>query len=241
MEFYPESVSSYRSRRLTIAIALLYVWLLFSVILFWIWRLSTGAYPNLDVPPYGSGTIHLGFCLSVVVAYVVGTTVVPRFNTVGMREGSLPSLVSRAHATAKHRLHEQHRPAASTGASNIKQPVHEFVCVEQVCSGGVVAVASMLLFFITLCPCFTMFAFSRYVNLVRSMSGVLSDCWLDVRELTPGDRVTQEIAHAAATVRCLVIFFAYEVRGCGSEAATDPFHCALLCSICAPSTARWSC
>lgn len=54
--------------------------------------------------------------------------------------------------------------------------------------------------------------YSRYVDLVRSLSGVLHDCWLDVRELTPGDRVTQEIAHAAATARCLVIFFAYEVR-----------------------------
>ena len=45
---------------------------------------------------------------------------------------------------------------------------------------------------------------------MRSLSGVLTDCWLDVRELTPGDRVTQEIAHAAATTRCLVIFFSYE-------------------------------
>lgn len=39
---------------------------------------------------------------------------------------------------------------------------------------------------------------------------MLTDCWLDVRELTPGDRVTQEIAHAAATARCLIIFFSYE-------------------------------
>jgi hypothetical protein len=31
-----------------------------------------------------------------------------------------------------------------------------------------------------------------------------------VRELTPGDRVTQEICRAAATVRVLVIFFSYE-------------------------------
>ena len=51
---------------------------------------------------------------------------------------------------------------------------------------------------------------SRYVSLVRSLSVVLADCWLDVRELTPGDRVTQEIAHAAATARCLIIFFSYE-------------------------------
>lgn len=51
---------------------------------------------------------------------------------------------------------------------------------------------------------------SRYVSLVRSLSVILVDCWLDVRELTPGDRVTQAIAHAAATVRCLVIFFSYE-------------------------------
>ena len=51
---------------------------------------------------------------------------------------------------------------------------------------------------------------SSYVGLVRSLSAVLNDSWLDVRELTPGDRVTQEIAHAAATVRCLVIFFSYE-------------------------------
>ena len=51
---------------------------------------------------------------------------------------------------------------------------------------------------------------SRYVPLVRSLSVILVDCWLDVRELTPGDLVTQEIAHAAATVRCLVIFFSYE-------------------------------
>lgn len=51
---------------------------------------------------------------------------------------------------------------------------------------------------------------SCYVDLVRTLSSILHDCWLDVRELTPGDRVTEEIAHAAATTRCLVIFFAYE-------------------------------
>lgn len=45
---------------------------------------------------------------------------------------------------------------------------------------------------------------------MRSLSVVLADCWLDVRELASGDRVTHEIAHAAATVRCLVIFFSYE-------------------------------
>lgn len=45
---------------------------------------------------------------------------------------------------------------------------------------------------------------------MRSLSVILGDCWLDVRELAPGDRVTREIALAAATVRCLVIFFSYE-------------------------------
>ena len=45
---------------------------------------------------------------------------------------------------------------------------------------------------------------------MRSLSVILADCWLDVRELASGDRVTHEIAHAAATVRCLIIFFSYE-------------------------------
>lgn len=84
----------YRSRRLAIASSLVYVWLFFGLILFWIWRKVTGRYPNLLVPPYGSGTIHLVLCMYVVLAYVVGITVVPRHRTVGMRAGALPSLVS---------------------------------------------------------------------------------------------------------------------------------------------------
>ena len=94
VEFYPESVRSYRSRRLMIALALIYVWLFLCLIAFWIYRDATGTYQNLEVPPYGSGSIHLFFCLSVVLAYVLGSTVVPRHTTVGLREGALPSLVS---------------------------------------------------------------------------------------------------------------------------------------------------
>ena len=94
VEYYPENVRSYRSRRLAVAVALIYVWLFFALMIFWVWRNDTGSYQRLRVPPYGSGTIHWLLCLLVVLTYVLGVMIVPRIVTVGMREGSLPSLVS---------------------------------------------------------------------------------------------------------------------------------------------------
>lgn len=93
VEYFPEDVASYRSRRLAISLALLYVWSFAALLFFWIYRDWTGNYSNITVPPYGSGTIHLLLSVSVVLTYVVGITIVPRHTTVGMREGALPSLV----------------------------------------------------------------------------------------------------------------------------------------------------
>lgn len=95
VQFFPESLRTYRGRRLTVAIALMYVWLFIGLLIFWVFRIVTGQYPRLTVPPFGSGIIHLLLCLGVVLVYVLGTTCVPRHATVGMRGGSLPSLVSR--------------------------------------------------------------------------------------------------------------------------------------------------
>lgn len=63
---------------------------------------------------------------------------------------------------------------------------------------------------------------------MRSLSVVLADCWLDVRELTSGDRVTHEIAQAAATVRCLVIFLSYEVSSVRASLCRRRLRFALL-------------
>ena len=93
VEYFPESVRGYSSRRLAVGIALIFVWLFVGLIAAWIWRSITGRYANLTVPPYGSGTIHLMLCLCVVLVYVVGTVVIPRRAIVGLREGALPSLV----------------------------------------------------------------------------------------------------------------------------------------------------
>lgn len=68
---------------------------------------------------------------------------------------------------------------------------------------------------------------SRYVALARSLSGVLEGCWLDVREMAPGDHVTVESARAIASARCLVIFFSYEVsmgRGYGESRWLHPLR-----------------
>ena len=93
VKYYPESVSNYRARRLAVALALIYVWFFFFLLAFWVWRDVTGALSTLTVPPYGSGIIHLLLSLSVVLTYVIGNMIVPRHTTVGIREGSLPSLV----------------------------------------------------------------------------------------------------------------------------------------------------
>lgn len=93
VEYYPESASSYRSRRLAIGIALTFLWLFLGLIAFWVWRDVTGSYPRLTVPPYGSGSIHLILCLGVVLTYVIGNAIVPHHATAGLREGALPSLV----------------------------------------------------------------------------------------------------------------------------------------------------
>jgi len=95
VEYYPEDVNSYRARRLAVALALIYVWAFVALIIFWIVRQVTGRYGSLTVPPYGSGIIHLLLCIAVVLAYVIGIMIVPRHTTVGLREGSLPSLVRR--------------------------------------------------------------------------------------------------------------------------------------------------
>ena len=93
VEYYRENQRGYRARRLAVAAALTYAWLFLMLIIFWIYRNVTGLYERLTVPPYGSGSIHLLLCLGVVVIYALGNTCVPRHMTVGLREGSLPSVV----------------------------------------------------------------------------------------------------------------------------------------------------
>ena len=153
VEYYPESVRSYVARRRGISLALIYVWLFVALILFWVWRDTTGAYPNLTVPPFGSVVIHFACCLSVVIAYVIGTAVVPRHTTLGLRPGALPSLVRAPRrdtaregrfagplCTARHELrHSLALPhccccwcAAAARPPHALQPVHELVRVEQV-------------------------------------------------------------------------------------------------------------
>lgn len=221
VDYYPESVENYRSRRLAVALALVYMWLFCLLLAFWVFRDLTGTFSNLTILPYGSGTIHLLLSLSVVLTYAVGIMIVPRHNTVGVREGSLPSLVSSA-LDMRTRVQPNtmvcicSRAPVATSSTDLPCTIYEFLRVEQVRLGYTLGSLSVwrepagggVRIALTGPP--SMHVFSRYVNLVRSLSAVLADCWLDVRELTPGDRVTQEIAHAAATARCLIIFFSYE-------------------------------
>lgn len=102
VEYYRENMKSYRARRLAVAMSLLYVWLFIALIIFFVVRTATDIFPRLTVPPYGSGAIHLILCLFVVLSYAIGNSCVPRHTTVGMREGSLPSLVcSEVHCFKK--------------------------------------------------------------------------------------------------------------------------------------------
>ena len=90
-----ENKKSYRARRLAVAISLIYVWLFVALIAWWGW-LNEATTLNSDlavVPPIGSGSIHLILCLAVITTYVLGYIFVPRNTTVGLRSGSLPSLL----------------------------------------------------------------------------------------------------------------------------------------------------
>ena len=155
VEYVRENKKSYNARRLAVAISLVYVWLFLALLAWWTWlNLTTTLNQELAVvPPYGSGSIHLVLSMLVITTYVLGYIFVPRKTTVGMREGSLPSLLPLVLQTSN------------------KQFMSSYAWS------------------------------SKYLSIVRSLSEILVDCWLDVKELAPGDRVTQEIANAAASVR----------------------------------------
>lgn len=91
--FHPETIQGYRARRLGITFAIAYIVAFVGLLVFWIVRSATGIFPRLEVPPYGSGVLHLLLSLSVVLTYAWGTLAVPSLKTVGMRDGALPSLV----------------------------------------------------------------------------------------------------------------------------------------------------
>ena len=140
VEYFPENTQVYRARRLVLIVALSFILLFVGLFIFWVWRNATGSYPRLTVPPIGSGMIHLFLCLCVVLVYLIGTLAAPRPVTVGMRGGSLPSLVRRPNDMACALscppipcfLPCPSLNAASPGAADAEQPVHEFVCLEQV-------------------------------------------------------------------------------------------------------------
>ena len=122
VEYFPESLRTYKGRRLTVAIALIYLWLFVGLLIFWVFRIVTGQYSRLTVPPFGSGIIHLLLCFSVVLAYVLGSTCVPRHATVGMRGGSLPSLVGGRGVWGRNGAPRVYRDLAMHGNSSLLRP-----------------------------------------------------------------------------------------------------------------------